>query len=124
VPEGIGRQGTSELFFTGDLGSASLLGHSSEKAARITIQTRPLLDIINQKQINKIDGMKIDVEGLEDAALLPFFEAAPKTLWPSCLVIEHCHQKDWEIDIIRYLLGMDYMQTGKTRANTILKRTI
>ncbi len=124
VPKGIGQQGTSELFFTGDLGSASLLESSSEKAKSIRIQTQPLLDIINQNQIHKIDGMKIDVEGLEDVALLPFFETAPKTLWPSCLVVEHCHQKNWGVDIIQTLLKKGYIQTGKTRANTILTLTL
>jgi len=121
VPTGIGPQGTSELFSTGDLGSASLIKGSSDKKTSVTIQTRPLLDIIRQQNLEKIDGMKIDVEGMEDRALMPFFAAAPKSLWPACLVVEHCHKKDWQTDIISHLLGTGYVLAGKTRSNTILK---
>ncbi|MBC8207017.1 MAG: FkbM family methyltransferase [Kiritimatiellales bacterium] len=121
VSTGIGPKGESTFFSTGDLGSASLIEDASLKNTAITIQTRPLLDLIQKQGVDKIDGMKIDVEGMEDRALLPFFQTAPASLWPSCLVIEHCHQKEWETDIISYLLKNGYQQTGKTRANTILK---
>lgn len=121
VPVGIGPRGEAKFFSSGDLGSASLIEYPSHKNTSITIQTRPLLDIIKEHGIEKINGMKIDVEGVEDRALLPFFKAAPKSLWPACLVIEHCHQKNWETDIISYLLKSGYVQAGKTRANTVLK---
>lgn len=121
IPFGIGPEGESTFFFSTDLGSASLIEDPSHKNTSITIQTRPLLDIIKECGVEKIDGMKIDVEGMEDRALLPFFEAAPKSLWPACLVIEHCHQKEWEMDIISHLLKNGYVQVEKTRANTVLK---
>ncbi|MFA7256223.1 MAG: FkbM family methyltransferase [Kiritimatiellales bacterium] len=121
VPVGIGPQGEAKFFSANDLGSASLIEDPSHKNTSITIQTRPLLDIIKEHGVEKIDGMKIDVEGMEDRALLPFFEAAQKSLWPSCLVIEHCHQKEWKVDIISHLLKSGYVQVEKTRANTVLK---
>lgn len=121
APIGIGPSGTANFFSTGDLGSASLIKSASDRSSAIVIQTRPLLDIINENGIERIAGMKIDVEGIEDRALLPFFEAAAKPLWPSCLVIEHCHHQEWETDIIEYLLENGYRSVNKTRANTILK---
>lgn len=121
IPTGIGPEGESTFFSTGDLGSASLIEDKSLQSRAITIQTRPLLDLIREHGIDKIDGLKIDVEGMEDRALLPFFEKAPTSLWPSCLVIEHCHHKEWDVDIISYLLKNGYRQTDQTRANTIFK---
>ncbi len=121
VPVGIGPLGEAKFFSANDLGSASLIEDPSHKNTSITIQTRPLMDIVKEHGVEKIDGMKIDVEGMEDRALLPFFEAAPESLWPACLVIEHCHQKEWEVDIISYLLKSGYVQAEKTRANTVLK---
>lgn len=121
VPVGIGSQGEATFFSANDLGSASLIPDPAHKSKAITIQTRPLLDIIQEQGIQKINGMKIDVDGMEDRALLPFFESAPESLWPGCLVIEHCHQPEWETDIISYMLGRGYVQAGKTRANTVLK---
>jgi len=122
LPIGIGEEGSFELFSTGDLGSASLLAPKHGKTTSTTIQTRPLLDVLNELKIEKIGGMKIDVEGLEDQVLLPFFEEAPKDLWPGCIVIEHCNKDDWKTDIIAYLLKHGYQATHRSRGNTILKR--
>jgi len=93
----------------------------NETATSVTISTRPLLDVLNELKIKKLGGIKIDVEGMEDRALLPFFTDAPKTLWPSCIVIEHCNKSGWEMDIIAHLLDSGYANVYESRGNTILK---
>jgi FkbM family methyltransferase len=122
VPVGIGNAGEAEFFFSSqDLGGASMLGEALGKTQRITIQTMPLLDIVKQHGVDQIGGIKIDVEGMEDRALLPFFKSAPESLWPRFIVLEHCHQADWQTDIIDYLEQQRYETLNKTRANTIFK---
>lgn len=123
APVGVGDHGEAQLFSTGDLGCASLLEKDAPNCSPTTIQTRPLLSILDEHNIQTIDGMKVDVEGLEDRALIPFFETAPKNRWPSCLVIEHAHRPDWKTDLIAYLLDQGYVQTNRTRANTVLTKT-
>jgi len=120
-PIGIGNNGVFDLFSSGDLGSASLLADSS-KTDRISIITRPLLDILAEQKVQNVGGIKIDVEGMEDRALLPFFEIAPKSLWPECIVIEHCNKADWETDVIAELCKSNYATIYQSRGNTILKK--
>lgn len=122
VAEGIGRNGYSNLTSTGNLGKASLLfNRPSDLKSAIIVKTQPLLNVVMSHHIQRIDGMKIDIEGSEDYALMPFFENAPKTLWPGCLVIEHAHQNIWTFNILSHLLAIGYKKAGKTRSNTILK---
>lgn len=117
---GVGVKGEFELHSSGDLGSASMLP-SSDKTESIVISTRPLIDIIKENKIAKIAGLKIDIEGLEDKALRPFFKEAPKTLWPTCFVIEHCHQSEWDTNIISHMLTLGYRIIFQSRSNTVLK---
>jgi len=123
IPLGIGETGEFELVSSGDLGSATIRpgGHSAAKES-ITIQTRPLVEILGEQGIQKVDGLKIDIEGMEDRALIPFFAEAPKSLWPSCVVIEHCTKDHWERDVIAHMLQLGYICRQETRANSILQR--
>jgi FkbM family methyltransferase len=120
LPVGIGEEGSFELFSTGDLGTASLL-RQSEASKSVTIPTRPLLDLLKEENIEQIAGMKIDIEGMEDRALMPFLRDAPRSLWPSVIVIEHCNKTDWETDVITHLHDRSYVELARTRGNTILK---
>lgn len=54
----------------------------------VELPIRPLLDLVMAQGINHIDVMKIDIEGHEFEALEPFFDAAPKSLWPKRILIE------------------------------------
>lgn len=122
LPIGIGEEGSFDLFSCGDLGSASLLKPEAENIEHVTISTRPLLDVLNELEIEKLGGIKIDVEGMEDRALRPFFTDAPKSLWPTCIIIEHCNKEEWEADIIAHLLNNGYTKQHESRGNTVLKK--
>jgi FkbM family methyltransferase len=37
---------------------------------------------------DRLDAMKVDIEGYEDRVLLPFFETAPRSLWPRLMIVE------------------------------------
>jgi FkbM family methyltransferase len=53
------------------------------------VQVRTLASVIAETGIAAIHGLKIDIEGHEDKALVPFLTAAPQTLLPKRIVIEH-----------------------------------
>ncbi len=122
VPFCIGEGGNVPFYFDQEnLGSASL--HPIEEDLKpLTIASKPLLNIVRDAGLNKIDGLKIDIEGYEDKALLPFFEQAPNSLWPTILVMEDCNQTLWEMDIFQYLLDGKYRLLKKTRGNAIIEK--
>jgi FkbM family methyltransferase len=121
VPLCVGKEGTVEFYCNGSLGSASLIQERAD-IAPISVPSKPLIMILEDHHIEKIDSMKVDVEGFEDKALIPFFEASTKKLWPRVLVLEHCHSDIWEKDLLEYLLDDKYELIRKTRANAIMKR--
>jgi len=70
--------------------------------------------------INRIDALKIDVEGYEDRVLCPFFEAASRALWPRRVLIEHCHARHWEQDAIAYMTAVGYEIKWKASNDSLL----
>lgn len=49
---------------------------------------RPLLDILLESGVEKVDAMKIDIEGFEVPVLEAFFRTAPRSLWPRFVIGE------------------------------------
>ena len=73
LPVGIGIKGEFNLVSSGDLGSACIrLDASGTQTAKVSIV--PLLDILFEQKIEKLHGVKIDIEGMEDRALMPFLK--------------------------------------------------
>ena len=81
-----------------------------------------LLRIVEDHRIGKIDALKIDVEGYEDRVLTGFFRDAPEALWPRAVAIEHLSRNDWVDDCLADMVSRGYVETGKTRSNTLLVR--
>lgn len=104
------------------LGSASIIKTSHHDSEPILVDSAPLLNILTQNGISHVSAMKIDIEGYEDRALQPFFESAPKSLWPEVIVIEDCNRDLWQHDIIQQIEKAGYKILKKTRGNQILKR--
>jgi len=121
VPFCVGKEGMVDFYCDGSLGSASLI-QESDDIHPISVPAKPLSQILNDHHVDKIDSMKIDVEGFEDKALIPFFETSAQELWPQVLVLEDCHSDHWENDVLKYLLSDKYQLIKKTRANSIMKR--
>ena len=120
VAQGVGPEGKFDLNFYGDLGSASLHDDPSVEASSITtIKTTSLLNILKDLDVKQIGGLKIDIEGMEDQALAPFFKKAPRELWPKCIVIEHGHEKLWETDLYEVFQEIGYKNSRRTQNNTI-----
>lgn len=120
IPFGVGDPGEFELHLGEDLGLASLhSGLFKETGNSVKIKTRPLLDILEEQNINRVDALKIDIEGMEDQALVPFFENAPLRMRPKCMVIENDHQDLWETDLFKILGDNGYTELSSSGSNTI-----
>lgn len=99
-----------------NLGGSSLF-HSDLKN-KLIVRCRTLLQILQHNKIKKIDALKIDIEGLEDKALLPFFSTAPMALYPRVMIIENNPQQ-WDTDLVGGLKSASYKLLRTTRLNQI-----
>lgn len=86
----------------------------------IDVPVIPMADLLVQSGANKLDLLKIDVEGFEDSVLFPFFETASATLFPKAIVMESCHSGRWERDCETLLLEHKYKIVHKDRTNMML----
>lgn len=78
--------------------------------------------ILDDAGVSQVDALKIDVEGFEDRVLTGFFKQAPASLWPRAVVIEHLSRNEWLEDCIADMRARGYVETGRTRSNTLLHK--
>jgi FkbM family methyltransferase len=88
----------------------------------IKVPSLRLQRILAEAGVAKVDALKIDIEGFEDRALVPFFGEAPQALWPRAVVIEHLSRGEWREDCIADMISRGYREAAKTRSNTFLLR--
>lgn len=86
----------------------------------IEVPVTPMLNLLETSGAEKLDLLKIDVEGFEDGILFPFFETAPASLYPKAIVMEACHANRWERDCEALLLEKGYRIVHKDRTNMML----
>jgi FkbM family methyltransferase len=106
----------------GDNLGASHIVTGTATAEAIKVPSLRLQRILEEAGITGVDALKIDIEGFEDRALLPFFREAPPTLWPRAVVIEHLSRDEWKEDCITEMRARGYADAGRTRSNTFLLR--
>ena len=117
---GAGKAGERDLVFD-DLGGSSLVKPRELGGAKVKVQVAPLTAILAQHKIDRIDTLKIDIEGAEDEALIPFFEATDRALWPRCVALETGHSGRWQSDVVAWMTEAGYKPTPVGNANLILR---
>ncbi|MEO2049638.1 MAG: FkbM family methyltransferase [Pirellulales bacterium] len=100
-----------------NLGESSLVLHATS-CSRVNIPCVKLLDKLTQLNISKIDILKIDIEGAEEKALLPFLENSPKGLLPKCIIIENSDDH-WKSNLRKAIAKHGYSINHKTKMNTV-----
>jgi FkbM family methyltransferase len=101
-------------------GSASLLKIPGSTAG-ITVPVETLLSLLASRGIAKIDAMKVDIEGYEDRALMPFFTEAPRTLWPRRILMETLGRGTrWRQDCVAHLLSLGYRTEWESKKDALL----
>jgi FkbM family methyltransferase len=97
------------------LGQTEIAGRSIE-VRQVTLET-----LLDETGIDRPDALKIDIEGYEDRALLPFFETVARTRWPRALAIEICKDGSWQRDVFAELLRLGYVEDLRTRNNGLFR---
>lgn len=85
------------------------------------IPARPLSFTLKAHGIKHIDILKIDIEGMEDMALNPFFRDAPESLYPKAIIIEDSTDQ-WQTDLPGLFTEKGYTKIQGTRMNTVWRR--
>ena len=79
-----------------------------------------LSKIVEEAGLSRIDALKIDIEGFEDRALVPFLETAPRAVWPQRVLLEVIHAADWAVDCIARMRDCGYAVVRENRSDALL----
>ena len=92
----------------------------------IPVSVRPLWEILQERNICRVDILKIDVEGHEEEILLPFFSQSPQSLWPKSVICELPRKgRDLQNCRVASLLAeRQYTLLQRTRMNGIFQRPV
>ena len=102
-------------------GESSVKIVASSQAATIRVPATTLLDLIRNERLERLDAIKLDVEGAEDIILEPFFRDAPEALYPSLIIVED-GTRQWQTDVPNMLRDKGYRAVARTRLNLIFER--
>lgn len=111
-----------DSFRPNNAGRCSLRTNYGTEKNRMKVAVIPLLDALKNEGLDRVDLIKIDVEGYEDKALIPFFENATESMWPTYILIETVANGLWDTDLLAYLKYRNYFSEFKNSENTLLKR--
>lgn len=103
-------------------GESSVKVVASGGAKPIRVPAKTLLALVREEGFERIDAVKLDVEGAEDLILEPFFAEAPEALYPSLLIVEDGGPQ-WQVDLPGLLARKGYRVLAKTRLNYVFERT-
>ena len=95
---------------------------SVEQSDTGTTRMRPLLSIVQDAGLHRVDSLKIDIEGHEDAALVPFLQQAPEAYLPSRIVIERASPAGDYPGCTAEFKRLGYKLIGRTRNNSMYER--
>ena len=85
------------------------------------IPIRTLSSILDEKNVKTIHGLKIDIEGHEDKALVPFLMNAPYEQLPKRIVIEHPTADADYPGCTKAFEELNYQLVGRSRNNSFYK---
>ena len=83
-----------------------------------SIPVRTLASIVSEAAIQSIHGLKIDIEGHEDKALVPFLRQSPDSMLPKRIVIEHPQPDQDYPGCVRVFVERGYELKGRSRNNS------
>jgi FkbM family methyltransferase len=112
------QEGEFYLDLSHGLGPAQLTDVKSGNGFAVPVKTLP--GLCREKGVERIDAMKIDVEGYEDRVLMPLLSAGQPHLLPRALVFETVHRSEWQEDAIEACIRAGYRSAGKTRSSIMM----
>lgn len=99
--------------------SMKIVGSGGASAIRVPATT--LLDLVRGEEYDRVDAIKLDVEGAEDVILEPFLREAPRHLWPKLMIVEDGSGR-WQVDLVKLVTDAGYRIVAKTKLNYVFER--
>lgn len=90
-------------------GQNTLLGAPDHAGESVRVPVRRLDHVLQEQGIERLDVIKIDVEGAEDRVLTPVLQHAPRSLWPGHVMLEVDKRVLWADDIEARLRDAGYV---------------
>ncbi len=98
---------------------------ADEEAVAVSVVT--LADVAREAGLDRIDCLKVDVEGREADVILPYLEETPRERWPRCLVVEMESDRRrrassrTESDLERRLVDHGYALACRSKLNGVFE---
>jgi len=89
---------------------------------QIEVSICPLLDRVREAKLKKIDLLKVDIEGMEDRAIMPFLRDAPTSLLPNRVYFEDAHSEHWQENLTEALIAKGYSLLRRFGENALYER--
>lgn len=117
------KDGTVTLFVDrSNSGQSSVrFVNSSADGVAVKVTARTLKSVVEEENLDRIDAIKIDVEGAEDLILESFFRDVDPKLWPSLLILDDPPGRA-PFAVPALSEGGDYQLVGRTRSNSLYAR--
>jgi FkbM family methyltransferase len=112
---------TGHVEFTVADGNLGESGLNTPGGTKLRVPCKTLLDLLRDEEVTRVDGMKIDVEGMEDVILTPFFQQADPAFFPRFIIIEDSAYR-WRSNLLSVLEQAGYRRHAAERMNLILVR--
>lgn len=118
------KPGELTLFLDpGNKGESSVRILRSSAATAVRVPATTLFALMQSEGYDRLDAIKLDVEGAEDLILEPFLNDAPEALWPGFVIIEDSRGR-WQSDLPKLLESKGYRLLAQTRLNLVYERTL
>jgi FkbM family methyltransferase len=116
------RDGEADLHLPGtNFGEASLNLQPDSDGPAIPVKVALLQDFISPTETRPV-VIKIDIEGYEDRALVPFLKTCAEDNLPTVMLIETRHRRKWRLDLTGHLKRRNYHSVLSMEGNTLYLR--
>ena len=93
-------------------------GQLADNGERVTALT--LMQLCENQDITRIDGLKMDIEGQDLAVLTQFFDQAPENLHPNMMILEI--DETSRTPLIELAQANNYLIVTRTRMNIVVTK--
>ena len=94
------------------------------ETASISVKVITLADVVAEAALDRIDCLKVDVEGREADVLEPYLAATPRNRWPKSLIIELKRGPRFGREshrLVDLLISRGYLLTRRTMMNGVFR---
>ena len=87
----------------------------------VRVMVMPLVEVLRQAGLARVDLLKVDVEGLEDKVICPFL-ADPDAPKPELIYFEIAHDQAWDLPLMSDLDAAGYVHVENFGPNALFER--